>query len=102
METEQLQQALKGYHDLIDYGRRETDRIEISPNKRKAVDCPVAESHPSPGAVRWDTHRRDEENPAHETPAFCRKPAAGIQFLCWIGPSEGSENRAYHCSRVAF
>jgi hypothetical protein len=28
MENPQLQEAMKGYHDLIDYGRREIYRIE--------------------------------------------------------------------------
>ena len=28
MENKELQEAMKGYHDLIDYGRREVYRIE--------------------------------------------------------------------------
>ena len=28
MENKELQEAMKGYHDLIDYGRREIYRIE--------------------------------------------------------------------------
>ena len=28
MENKELQEAMKGYHDLVDYGRREVYRIE--------------------------------------------------------------------------